>query len=302
MKQKVRALEEAVKQAVKGREDVEAEYAVVEAARTEQETELADASRRFEQARARAEEWRARREKAEEEASGKLQGAKAELAAVEARLEKLRAKREKLEGRAATAEEGGVGEGKEQEQDDLDAPPGSLGLVGELEAKLRELLLERERIEADPYGHVPQPSPPSPSEETAVDARAQGSSPNHARGPHPSHSHSMRNNNNSKRPAAPVFSHQHSRATTISSSSSSPAARTVAPTLPRNHSTRGASVGTSSGGKGSVPWRKSSPPSPPAHAQAEKSALSLNAPPFEPASIKGKNNPRGCLTRVSEGA
>ncbi|KAI0249747.1 hypothetical protein BJV78DRAFT_1283729 [Lactifluus subvellereus] len=318
MKQKARALEEAVKQAVKGREDVEAEYAVVEAARVEQEAELADASRRFERARARAEEWRARREKAEEEASGKLQGAKAELAAVEARLEKLRTKREKLEGRAAAAaaaEEGGLGgEGKEQQQQQQDGSDAPGGLVGELEAKLRELLLERERIEADPYGHVQQPFPPSPSEETtaATDARAQGSSPpNHPRGPHHSHSHSMRSgsgssSNSSKRPAAPAFSsHSHSRATTIPSSSSSAspaAARTVAPTLPRNHSTRGASTGTSSGGKGSVAWRKSSPPSPPPHAQAEKSALSLNAPPFEPASIKGKNNPRGSLTRMSEGA
>src|SRR6266404_7113193 len=35
MRQKVRALEEAVKQAVKGREDVEAEYALLEAARVE---------------------------------------------------------------------------------------------------------------------------------------------------------------------------------------------------------------------------------------------------------------------------
>jgi len=99
MKQKVRALEEAVKQAIKCREDVEAEYAVLEATRVEQGEDLADASRRFEEARLRAEEWRARRKKAEEEAGSRLHGARAELAAVEARLEKLRAKRERLEGR-----------------------------------------------------------------------------------------------------------------------------------------------------------------------------------------------------------
>ena len=76
MKQKARALEEAVKQAIKCREDVETEYVVLEAARVEQEAELADASRRFEATRVRAEEWRARREKAEEEAGSRLQGAR----------------------------------------------------------------------------------------------------------------------------------------------------------------------------------------------------------------------------------
>jgi hypothetical protein len=306
MKQKVRALEEAVKQAIKCREDVEAEYALVEAARIEQEAELADASRRFEQARARAEEWQARREKAEEEASSKVQAAKTELAAVEARLDKLRAKREKLEGcRICDAEEEQDGQAKEKDNSSLDAPGpgGSGGLVGELEAKLRELLLERERIEADPYASGQQHPPSPPFEETAVDkpaadARSQGSSSspnNHARS-----SHSTRVN--TKRPPPPPSSHQHSHshlhtlahsraAAAISSSpSASPATRTVAPTSPRNHSARGTSNPSA---KGSVAWRKSSPPPPHPHTQAEKSALSLNAPPFEPASIKGKNNSRG---------
>ncbi|KAH9992288.1 hypothetical protein BJV77DRAFT_1183795 [Russula vinacea] len=115
MKQKVRALEEAVKQAIKCREDVEAEHAKLEAARVEQGAELADASRRFKEARVSAEDWRRRREKAEEEAGSRLQGARAELAAVEARLEKLRAKRERLEGRAA-AEEGDEEEGEGEEE------------------------------------------------------------------------------------------------------------------------------------------------------------------------------------------
>ncbi|KAI0293963.1 hypothetical protein BC826DRAFT_1013477 [Russula brevipes] len=301
MKQKVRALEEAVKQAIKCREDVEAEYAVLEDSRAEQEAELADASRRCEEARARAEEWRARREKAEEEAGSKLQGARAELAAVEARLEKLRVKRVRLEGRAGAEEVGEGGEDEEangecpsrrgrDDEDVSDAHPG--GLVGELEAKLREMLLERERIEADPYAQLP---PPPHSR-----AAPQGYSPNHARNSsHPSHSHSHSHVHSaasarSKRPGGPPFSHHsHSHShppralppttttTMFSPPASAPAGRTVAHhVVPDHHPSRGP-----------IARRKSSPP-PHHHAPAEKSALSLNAPPFEPASIKGKHHSR----------
>jgi hypothetical protein len=308
MKQKVRALEEAVKQAIKCREDVETEYTVLEAARVEQEADLADASRRFEETRVGAEEWRARREKAEEEAGSRLQGARAELAAVEARLEKLRIKRERLEGRSG-AEEGGEeeeegeenGEGLSRRGGDKDGSDALGGLVGELEAKLREILLERERIEADPYAQLV----PSHADDAliataatdkpsmAADTRAQGHAANHAR--NASYSHAR-----SKRPVQQPTSHHHSyshshppRAATTTSfppPASAIAARTAAAassTSPRNHphSTRG--TGT---GKGSVPRRKSSPPPPP-HTQTEKSALSLNARPFEPAS-KGKNHSR----------
>jgi hypothetical protein len=229
MKQKVRALEEAVKQAIKGREDVEAEYAVLDAARTEQSAELADAMRRFEEARARAEDSRARREKAEEEANNKLHGARAELAAVEARLEKLRAKRETREGRAGVeggeeAEEQG-GESREgpsrrgEGEDGLDAPG---GLVGELETKLREMLLERERIEADPYGqstfsHGTDEAATAAGDKTssaAADSSAQGHAhaPNHGRNASHSHSHAHAHANTAarnKRPG-PLFSHHHS--------------------------------------------------------------------------------------------
>jgi hypothetical protein len=167
MRQKVRALEEAVKQTIKGREDVEAEYALLEATRVEQEAELADALRRFKEARARAEEWRSRREKAEEETGNKLQGAKAELAAVEARLEKLNAKRERLEGPPG-------GPSEADGEDDNSGAPAS-GLVGELEAKLREMSLERERIEADPCGLFAVPSHYEEAEKSAgSDARAPG--------------------------------------------------------------------------------------------------------------------------------
>jgi hypothetical protein len=316
MKQKVRALEEAVKQAIKCREDVEAEYALVEAARIEQEVELADISQRFEQVYARAEEWRVRREKAEEEANSKVQGVKTELAAVEARLDRLRAKREKLEGCriGGAEEEEDEGRGKEQDNSSLDAsgPSSNGGLVGELEAKMRELLLERERIEADPYASEQQRSPSPISEETtadklAADARALSSSSSHSptrharSSSHHSHSHGHSTRANAKRPAPPSSSHQHSHSYShthththsriaAAAAISSPGARTVAPTLPRNHSTRGTS---STSGKGSAAWKKSSPP-PPSHppTQAEKPALSLNAPLFEPASIKCKNNSR----------
>jgi len=313
MKQKVRALEEAVKQAVKCREDVETGYAALVAARIEQEEELADASRRFKEARVRAEEWRARREKAEEEAGSRLQGARAELVAVEARLEKLRVKREKLEGRAG-AEEGGEeeeegeenGEGPSRRGGNNDGLDALGGLVGDLGAKLREILLERERIEADPYGQfVPSHSDESPIATAAADklamaadTPAQGHAVNHNRNVSYSHAHPTAARN--KRPGPPIshhppYSHSHShshpaRATTTSFPSppaaSASATRTVASTSPRSH-TYPARGGT---GKGSVARRKSSPPP---HAPAEKSALSLNARPFEPASIKGKNHARG---------
>lgn len=308
MKQKVRALEEAVKQAIKCREDVETEYAVLDAARVDQEAELADASQRFEETRVRAEEWRAQREKAEEEAGSRLQGARTELAAVEARLEKLRTKRERLEGRSG-ADEGGEEEeeegGEEENGESLSHRGGNKdgsdalgGLVGELEAKLRELLLERERIEADPYAQlVPSHADEAPiataatdRPSMAADTRTQGLAANHGR--NASYSHAR-----SKRPGQPTSPHHHSyshshshshppRATTTTSFPP-PAARTAAAsTSPRNHPHSSRSTGT---GKGSVPRRKSSPPP---HTQAEKSALSLNARPFEPASIKGKNHSR----------
>ena len=314
MKQKVRALEEAVKQAIKCREDVETEHAKLEAARVEQEAELADASRRFKEARVRAEEWRTRREKAEEEAGSRLQGARAELAAVEARLEKLRAKRERLEGRAG-AEEGDEeeeegeeenGEGPSRRGGDKDGLDALGGLVGELEAKLREILLERERIEADPYGQfvlsrehsdeAPIVTAATDKLATTTDTRVQGPVANHRRNASCSHARN-------KRPGPPPVTHHHqpyshshshshpARGTTITTSFPPPASasttRAVAPTSPRNHPHPTRGTGT---GKGSVARRKSSPPP---HTQAEKSALSLNARPFEPASIKGKNHTRG---------
>jgi hypothetical protein len=175
------------------------------------------------------------------------------------------------------------------------------------------MLLERERIEADPYGQL-APSPPShPDGATNVaaaaasvaDSRApQGYSPNHARNSsHPPHSHVHSAAVRSKRPGGPPFSHHsHSHShpprappptITFSPPASAPAGRTVAPSLSRNHhSSRGAAAAAGAGaGKGSIARRKSSPP--PHHAPAEKSALSLNAPPFEPASIKGKHHSRG---------
>ena len=312
MKQKVRALEEAVKQAIKCREDVEAECAALEATRIEQEAELADASQRFNEARVRAEEWRARREKAEDEANSRLQGARAELAAVEARLEKLRAKRERLEGRASAEEEGEDEEEVEEENEegpsrrggDKDGLDNLGGLVGELEAKLREILLERERIETDPYGQfVPSHSDEAPIATAATDkladTRALGLAANHKRHASYSHAHAT------VRPKRPVslashhqpYSHSHShshpaRGATTTSPFPAPAAsasatRTATSTSPRAHAHTVRGAGS---GKGTAARRKSSPPP---HTQAEKSALSLNARPFEPASIKGKNHPRG---------
>jgi hypothetical protein len=166
---------------------------------------------------------------------------------------------------------------------------------------LREILLERERIEADPYAQlVPSPTDEAPIPTTATDkpsmapdTRAQGHAANHGRNASYSHARSKRPG---QQPTSQhhSYSHSHShshppRATTTSFPppvSATAARTTAASTPPRNHphSTRG--TGT---GKGSVPRRKSSPPP---HTQAEKSALSLNARPFEPASTKGKNHSR----------
>ena len=279
MRQKVRALEEAVKQAIKGREDVEAEYALLEATRVEQEAELADTLRRFEEARTRAEVWRSRREKAEEETGNKLQGAKAELAAVEARLEKLRAKRERLEGPLGSSSEV---DGEDREGDSNLGVPAS-GLVGELEAKLREMSLERERIEADPCGLAAVPSYCEEAEKSAGgDARAPGLLPSSH--PRHSHGHSARSKRSTPSHAHQhSHSHAHSRAPAHTSPTFALTAR-QSPTLQRSQTAR---VSGSGSGKGSVSRRKSSPPP---HSQAEKSSLSLNAPPFEPSSIKGKGN------------
>ncbi|KAI0264662.1 hypothetical protein BC834DRAFT_1033452 [Gloeopeniophorella convolvens] len=273
MKQKVRALEEAVKQTIKGREDVEAEYAELDAARLEQDAELADASRRFSEARARAEEWRALREKAEEEANNKLQGARAELAAVETRLDKLRAKRERLEGRTGTEEDSA--EAKEEDGSGSSDAPGPGGLVGELETKLREMVLERERIEADPFDPVAVAV--HEDESPAADVRAHGHGSHHGRSPHHPHGRN-------KRPQH-QHSHPHPRGPAFSPPNSAPTGRTSAPALPRNPSR--------SSGKGVIARRKSSPP-PQSH--AERSVLSLNAPPFEPASVRGKSSGSGWAT------
>ncbi|KAI0065240.1 hypothetical protein BV25DRAFT_1989461 [Artomyces pyxidatus] len=308
MKQKVRALEEAVKQAVKGREDVEAQYENVEAERIEQENELIEGEKRRDEVKRLAEEGQRRRESAEEEAESKVQGARAELVAVETKLEKLRARREKLDGRTTSEDE------REQavtwrEEVDNDGILG--GVVGELEAKLREMRMERERIEADPVGYSTATTSHdgedsagdgSAHEHSDLPPRFQANNAHH-RNHHHHHHHSFiphvprgKRHSQGFTPQHSAHSHSHSHPNThgphprnsaaLTPSNSAPARPPVSTS--RAHHASGRSVhtqfGAMNGGKAPMVRRRSSPPPP-----IEKSTLSSLAPPFEPASVRGKS-------------
>lgn len=172
-RQKVKALEEAVKQSVRGKEEIEEETVSLEEEGKAKERDLASIEARCNGVKDRAAEWKARREKAEADNVKRLAGVKAELASLDARVEKLRARKDKLAGQTPTEldeidrssdEEGGQEASKGEKEEDPEQvkeedklPSG--GIVGELEDKLRDLQLERERIEADPYGYLASTQP-----------------------------------------------------------------------------------------------------------------------------------------------
>ncbi|THH19605.1 hypothetical protein EW146_g1590 [Bondarzewia mesenterica] len=213
MRQKVRALEEAVKQAVKGKEDVEAEWKVVESDRKVKEVEVDERQRQWEVVKRLAEEGRREREEREGEDSARLQAVRVELAGVDARLDKLRSKQDKLVGKNTIEEDGedeGPNEGeKEKTKEDEEPQDGSgiRGIVGDLEERLRELQLERERIEADPYGYLISTDGPSNVANASTDSntsrtdRSSDPSPRF-HNPHGRHNHNPSHNHYHHNPFA----------------------------------------------------------------------------------------------------
>ncbi|KAJ8502308.1 hypothetical protein ONZ51_g117 [Trametes cubensis] len=126
-RQKILALQEAVKQTLAAVQDIEALVRDLEAALPILEEQKAAVEKEWAQVNEEAKRVRARRLEAEQREKARTEAMQAELATLVSRLEKLGGKRDKLEG------EGGV--------------------LAELEDKLRKLEEERERIERDPYGY-----------------------------------------------------------------------------------------------------------------------------------------------------
>lgn len=223
MRQKVRALEEAVKQAAKGREDVEAEREVVEADRKDQDVESEEREKQWEAVSRMAEEARKERLLRESEDNARLQVIRTELAAVEARLEKLKYRREKFESKSGSEEEDEAAQDRDKEGDgQQDGVSNSKGLIRDLEDRLREIQLEREHIEADPYGYIASnDDAPGPNTSTSTDSAASQtdraeSVPRLNNGHHHGHHHHHSHNHFHHLPFAPrgkrhapFGSHQH---------------------------------------------------------------------------------------------
>ncbi|KAI0371269.1 hypothetical protein BV20DRAFT_965450 [Pilatotrama ljubarskyi] len=126
-RQKILALQQAVKQTLAAARDIEELIKDIEAKLPELEKDKANLEKEWVQVKEEAEHVRARREEAERREKARAESMQSELAGLVNRLDKLTGKREKLEG------DGGV--------------------LAELEDKLRKLEEERERIERDPYGY-----------------------------------------------------------------------------------------------------------------------------------------------------
>ncbi|KAI8986710.1 hypothetical protein BD414DRAFT_486836 [Trametes punicea] len=126
-RQKILALQEAVKQTIAAARDIEALVKDIEDALPALERKKADVEKEYVKVKAEAERVQARRGEAEQHEKARAEAMQAELAGLASRLDKLCGKREKLEG------DGGV--------------------LAELEEKLRRLEEERERVERDPYGY-----------------------------------------------------------------------------------------------------------------------------------------------------
>jgi hypothetical protein len=315
MRQKARALEEATKQASRGRTDVDNERVALENEHTAREPKRVAQQSRWEAARGSADIERCKRERSEEAAAERVQNAKADLTALESRLDKLRIRREKLCGSAG---------GSDEEEG---APKIEGGIVGELSARLHELQRERKAIEDDPYGYITtsQASASYPvfnrdisavNEPTAVarTARNHSHQRNHT---HPHHStngafstsHHPRvggSSNGGKR--HPTFANHNPPQTHVAPHASFPPFTVIPPPpqrglppvqRPTTHQQPPNSyIPARSGGRPTAVRRKSSPSAASAAiapGMAERSTLSSLAPPFEPASARGRAPPWGAL-------
>jgi hypothetical protein len=127
-RQKVLALQEAVKRAQAATAEMEELTQEVEKALPELQNERNERENAYEGVLAEAERVRMKLEKETEIGRKKVERGEGELAALANRLEKIHGKREKLEG------EGGV--------------------IPELEEELKEVQMEIERIERDPLGYA----------------------------------------------------------------------------------------------------------------------------------------------------
>ncbi|OBZ78285.1 hypothetical protein A0H81_02536 [Grifola frondosa] len=126
-RQKVLALQEAVKQTLAATKEIESSITDIEAALPGLEQRRVVIEKEWTRIKAEAEVVRKQRKELEQKEKRRVEGLQAELAVMANRLEKLNGKREKLEG------EGGA--------------------IPELEERLRKLEEERERVERDPYGY-----------------------------------------------------------------------------------------------------------------------------------------------------
>lgn len=124
---KILALQHAVKQTLAAAHDIEALIKDIEVALPGLEERREEIEKEWVKAKEDAKRVQAMREEAAQREKARSEATQSELSGLANRLEKLNGKREKLEG------EGGV--------------------LAELEAKLRKLEEDRERIERDPYGY-----------------------------------------------------------------------------------------------------------------------------------------------------
>ena len=313
-RQKVRALEEAVKQAAKGREDVEAEREVVEVDRKDQDAESEEKEKQWEAVSRMAEEARKERLLRESEDSARLQVIRTELAAVEARLEKLKYRREKFEGKSGSEEEDEAAQDRDKEIDgQRDGTSNNKGLIRDLEDRLREIQLEREHIEADPYGYIASnDDAPGPNTSTSTDSAASQadraeSVPRLNNGHHHGHHHHHSHNHFHHLPFAPLgkrhapfgphqqhqqhqhsHTHPHVHPRAQNQFTSPPAVRQVQQRLPaqQQFGARGAMVmqapGAGSGKRRAAEGAEGIVQS----AQGSGSTLSSLAPPFEPSVVR----------------
>ncbi|CDO75432.1 hypothetical protein BN946_scf184693.g1 [Trametes cinnabarina] len=174
-RQKILALQEAVKQTLAAAQDIEALIKSIEADLPGLEQRRAEVEKEYLKVKEEAARVRARRDEAEQREKARTEAMQAELAGLANRLEKLAGKREKLEG------EGGV--------------------LAELEARLRKLGEERERVERDPYGYESEVAAAESEDGSrgASEGRSKGdSSPDGERvhhAPLPMHAHHQQSNN-----------------------------------------------------------------------------------------------------------
>ncbi|KAL1943821.1 hypothetical protein VTO73DRAFT_3639 [Trametes versicolor] len=195
-RQKILALQQAVKQTVAAARDIEALVKDIEVALPALEQQRTEVEKEWTKAKEDAKRAKARRTEAEKREQARAEASQAELAGLANRLDKLNGKREKLEG------EGGV--------------------LAELEEKLRKLEEERERIERDPYGYEGEAAGDSEDGFGASEGRSKDdSSPegersqplpgrhhNQAHGAHPNNFHPQQHQHPRKRHSHPHMHNQ----------------------------------------------------------------------------------------------